>query len=154
MSPRALGSMPLHSLWAGHGLRDGQGIARFHRESDRRRLKAMARGLLGAGLLVFLGLGVVGLRVQQVRLSYRLDELRAHEAELEEARSLLRVELYSLKSLARIDGKARTELGMISPARDQVQVAREFVPGGGEMSAAAPLTASAQELARSDAGVR
>ena len=53
-----------------------QQVARFHRESDRRRLRAMAISVVGAGLLVALVLSVVGLKVQQVRLSYRLDALR------------------------------------------------------------------------------
>jgi hypothetical protein len=73
---------------------------------------------------------VVGLRVQQVRLSYRLDALRGGRAEVEELNRRLRVEMAMLKSLSRIEGKARTELGMVAPARDQVRLAREFVPGG------------------------
>jgi cell division protein FtsL len=146
--------MPPHSPSARHVLAQGQGVARFHRDSDRRRLKAMARGLLATGLLVVLLLGVVGLRVQQVRLSYRLEGLRAHTAELEETRNRLQVELYSLTSLARIEGKARAELGMVPPGRDQVQLAREFVPGGGGLSAAAPLTASADGVPRAGAGAR
>jgi len=114
----------------------------------------MGRALLGAALLVGLVLGVVGLRLHQVRQSYQLDALRARKIELEETRSRLRVELYSLQSLARIEGKARTELGMIAPARDQVLLAREFVPTGGGMSAVAPVTASADEAARLEPGAR
>jgi cell division protein FtsL len=119
--------------------------ARFHRERDRRRLRAMASALACAGLLVALVLGVVGLRVQQVRLSYRLDGLRTVRAELEERRNRLRVEVATLKSLARIEGKARTELGMVPPSRDQVRLAREFVTGGTGVSSRAPITASAEE---------
>jgi cell division protein FtsL len=124
--------------------RRGQSQARFHRERDRRRLRAMAMALGCAGALVVLVLGVVGLKVQQVRLSYRLDALRMARTDLEETRGQLRVELASLRSLARIDGKARGELGMSTPARDQVLLAREFVPGGGGLSSLAPLTASAE----------
>ncbi len=153
MSRRAGGSRP-RSLWAGHTLTEGQRAAGFHRERDRRRLRSMARALLGAGLLVGLVLGVVGLRLHQVRLSYQLDALRGHKAELEETRSRLRVELYSLQSLARIEGKARTELGMVVPARNQVLLAREFVPSGGGISAVAPLTAAADEAARLESGSR
>jgi cell division protein FtsL len=90
----------------------------------------MATAVLGAGLVVTLILGVVGLRVQQVRLSYRLDALRVSRAEAEELNRRLRVEMATLKSLSRIEGKARTELGMVAPARDQVRLAREFVPAG------------------------
>ena len=122
-----------------------QQAARFHRERDRRRLRAMASALACAGLLVALVLGVVGLRVQQVRLSYRLDGLRSARAELEEHRNRLRVEVATLKSLARIEGKARTELGMVPPSREQVRLAREFVAGGTGLSSLAPITASAEE---------
>jgi cell division protein FtsL len=95
------------------------------------------------GILVVCVLGVVGLRVQQVRLSYRLEGLRTARAELEETRSRLHVELATLKSLARIEGKARGELGMMPPGRDQVRLAREFVPDATGVAAHAPLTASA-----------
>lgn len=155
MSPGGARSMTARSLpvaWASAG---EQQAARFHRERDRRRLLAMARTLVSAAVLVALVLGVVGLRVQQVRLSYRLDGLRALEGELEESRSRLRVELDTLKSLARIEAKARAELGMVPPAGNQVKLAREFVPGGDWLSmAAAPLTASAEIPARAAGGVR
>ena len=128
--------------------------ARFNRERDRRRFVAMGRTLVGAGLLVALVLGVVGLKTQQVRLSYRLDGLRTVRTDLQESRSRLRVELASLRSLARIEGKARTELGMTPPAGDQVRLAREFVSGGSGLSMAAPLTASAESGARPRQGVR
>jgi cell division protein FtsL len=137
MSPRAP-----RSKAAGWTVPAGQ-AARFHRERDRRRLRAMAMSLACAGFLVALILGVVGLRVQQVRLSYRLDGLRAARTELEESRNRLRVELATLKSLARVEGKARAELGMVLPGHDQVRLAREFVPGGSGLTSRAPLTAAA-----------
>lgn len=138
------------SFWAGLDLTQEQDGARFHRERDQRRLRAMRRAVFGAGLLVMLIVGVVGLRVQQVRLSYQLDGLRAVRTDLEDTRSRLGVELYTLSALARIEGKARTELGMVPAALDQVQLAREFVSGGGGLSAAEPLTASAEEPGRSE----
>jgi cell division protein FtsL len=107
-----------------------QEAVRRHRVSDRRRLRSMAGAVMGAAVAVLLVLGVVGMRVQQVRLSYRLDALRQSRAEIEETNRRLRVEVATLKSLSRIEGKARTELGMVAPARDQVRLAREFVPGG------------------------
>jgi cell division protein FtsL len=119
-----------------------QQAARFHRQRDRRRLRAMAVSLACAAFLVALVLGVVGLRLQQVRLSYRLDALRTARSELEETRNRLRVEQATLKSLARIEGKARAELGMVPPARDQVRLAREFVPAGAGLTSLAPLTAA------------
>ena len=104
--------------------------ARFHREPDRRLRRVMLSGLLTAGCAVGLVLGLVALKVHQVRLSYRLDELRAARAEVDEANRRLRVELATLRSLARIEDVARTRLGMSRPARDQVQLAREYVVGG------------------------
>jgi cell division protein FtsL len=110
----------------------------------------MAGGLLGAALLVALVVGVVELRIQQVRLSYRLDGLRANLTQLEEERGQLRVELDSLRSLARIEDKARNELGMAPPTRDQIQLAREFMPGRGGTAASAMAAgeASAREAKR------
>jgi len=154
MNARAAGPTASRSLPAGWGSSQEQQAARFHRERDRRRLLAMVRTLVSAAVLVVLVLGVVGVRLHQVRLSYRLDGLRAMRAELEESRSRLRVEIYTLSSLARIEGKARAELGMTPPVGNQVRLAREFVPGGDGSSMAAPLTASAEEPARSDRGTR
>lgn len=136
MSSRVGTSRAPQSHW-GHQHRARQPEAvRRHRVSDRRRLRSMFTAVVGAGLAVVLVLGVVGLRVQQVRLSYRLDALRQGRAELEETNRRLRVEMATLKSLSRIEGKARGELGMIAPGRDQVRLAREFVPGGGGGAAA------------------
>lgn len=152
MSPPAVRAPALRPLATDWGLAHQQQGAGFHREQDRRRLLTMGRTLVGAAVLVVLVLGVVGLRLHQVRLSYRLDGLRAIRAELEESRSRLSVEIDTLRSLARIEGKARTELGMVPPAADQVRLAREFVPGGDGLSMTAPLTASAGERARSVRG--
>lgn len=143
MSSHPARVVPAEAARGAPSFTERQELARFHRERDRRRLQSMVRGLLGAGLLVVLVLGVVALRVQQVRLSYRLDALRGERAELEERRSRLRVELATLNSLARIESKARGELGMVRPTLDQVRLAREFVPGGAGQQAMAPLTASA-----------
>jgi cell division protein FtsL len=107
----------------------------------------MAVSLACAGFLVALILGVVGLRVQQVRLSYRLDALRTARTELEETRNRLRVEEATLKSLARIEGKARAELGMVLPGHDQIRLAREFVTVGTGLTSRAPLTAAADPSA-------
>ncbi len=153
MNARAARPTTSRSPRAGWGSTREQQAARFHRERDRRRLLAMARTLVSAAVLVVLVLGVVGLRLQQVRISYRLDGLRTFKARLEESGSKLGVELASLASLARIEEKAR-ELGMGPPAAHQVQLAREFVRGGDGLSMTAPLTASADSSARARPGVR
>jgi cell division protein FtsL len=130
-----VGTSRAQSHWGQqHRARQPEAVRR-HRVSDRRRLRSMATAVAGAGLAVVLVLGVVGLRVQQVRLSYRLDALRQGRAELEETNRRLRVEMATLKSLSRIEGKARGELGMVAPGRDQVRLAREFVPGRGAAAA-------------------
>jgi cell division protein FtsL len=131
MSTRSDRRSAPQSVW-GHEHRARQHeTVRRHRENDRRRLRSMASAVVGAGLAVTLVLGVVGLRVQQVRLSYRLDALRQARTDIEETNRRLRVETATLKSLSRIEGKARTELGMVAPGRDQVRLAREFVSAGG-----------------------
>jgi cell division protein FtsL len=117
-----------------------QRAARFLRERDHRRLRVMATWVAWSALAVTLVLGVVALKVQQVRLAYRLDALRTAQTELEDRRMRLRVELASLSSLARIEDKARRELGMVPPGPGQVQVAREFVTGGEGLAAASPAT--------------
>ena len=131
MSTRSDRRSAPQSVW-GHEHRARQHeTVRRHRENDRRRLRSMASAVVGAGLAVTLVLGVVGLRVQQVRLSNRLDALRQARTDIEETNRRLRVETATLKSLSRIEGKARTELGMVAPGRDQVRLAREFVSAGG-----------------------
>ncbi|MCI0546655.1 MAG: cell division protein FtsL [Candidatus Rokubacteria bacterium] len=140
MTPRGTRTM------AAAGARPGRGAqtsARFHRESDGRLRRAMAVALIGVAGSTIAVLGLVELKVQQVRLSYRLDALRTSRAETEELNRRLGVEFAALTSLARLDERARRELGMVTPGRDQVRLAREFVEGGAGLGAAAPRTASA-----------
>ena len=119
-----------------------QQVAHFHRESDHRRLRAMLTGAVAAGVLVTLVLGLVGLRMQQVRLSYRLDALRTARTQAEESNRRLNVEKASLQSLARIEVEARARFGMVAPTQQQVQLAREFVAGGSAASTAVERTAA------------
>lgn len=100
-----------------------------HREADPRSRRTMASALALSALLVAATLGLVALRVQQVRLSYQLDSLRAARQGLEELDRQLRVEVAMLRSPARIEAQARA-LGLTAPAREQVRLAREFVAGG------------------------
>ena len=103
----------------------------------------MLAGIAAAGVVVTLVLGLVGLRMQQVRLSYRLDVLRTAKAGVEEANRRLLVEKASLQSLARVEVEARTRLGMVAPTQQQVQLAREFVGGGTATAALGGRTAAA-----------
>jgi cell division protein FtsL len=123
--------------WRRRGAADVQRMARFHRERDRRRLRSMIATLGWTAMGVALVLGVVAVKVQQVRLSYRLDSLRTAAAQLQDDKRHLVVELASLRSPARIEERARA-IGMIHPGRDQVQLAREFVTGADGVAAADP----------------
>jgi cell division protein FtsL len=105
--------------------------ARLVREPDRRLLRTMGAAVALSGCLVAAVLGVVGLRVSQVRLSYRLEQLRDARVKVEAVNRQLRVELATLRALARVEAKARGELGMQRPSREQVRMAREYVAGGG-----------------------
>ena len=120
-----------------------QHVACFHRGSDRRRLRAMLAGIAAAGVVVALVLGLVGLRMQQVRLSYRLDILRTSKAGAEEMNRRLLVEKASLQSLARIEDEARTRLGMVAATYQQPGPASRVVRPVESSSASPPVKWSA-----------
>ena len=107
----------------------GDQSARLVRERDGRLLRQMGATLVVSACLVGPVLGIVGIKVNQIRLSYRLDQLRLVRSELREMNRQLRVEFATLRTPARIESKARAELGLRSPSRDQVRLAREYVPG-------------------------
>ncbi len=108
---------------------------RLHREQDPRVRRALARARVCAVLLVGPALGVVALRVQQVHLGYRLDALRGERTRVERAIRELEVEVATLRSPGRLEGRAR-QLGMTSPVVGQVRLAREYVTGGAGVAAA------------------
>lgn len=99
----------------------------------------MRRSLVGVLLvsaaLVGAGLGVVGLRVQQVHLAYELDRLQRERTHVETAIRQLEVEVATLRAPARVEQRAR-QLGLTTPTREQVLLAREFVPAGTGLAAA------------------
>jgi cell division protein FtsL len=99
------------------------------REPDLQVRRSMARALGVSAAVVALTLGLVGLKIQELRLSYRLDTLRDTQRHEEELNRQLRVELATLRSPSRIEAHAR-ELGLVVPAADQVRLAREFAPDG------------------------
>ncbi len=107
----------------------GDQAARLVRERDGRLLRLMGATLFISACLVGMVLGIVGIKVHQIRLSYRLDQLRLVRNEIREVNRQLRVELATLRTPARIESKARGELGMLAPSRSQVRLAREYVPG-------------------------
>ena len=107
----------------------------LHREMDPRVSRSVALALTGALLLVVCALAVVGLRMQSVHVGYRLDAVRAQRAELTALLQQLEVELATLRSPARVESRAR-ELGLVTPASQQVRLAREFVAGDSGVAAA------------------
>ena len=107
----------------------------LHREMDPRVPRSVMLALSGALVIVACALAVVGLRMQSVHLGYRLDAVRAERAEVTMLLRQLQVELATQRSPARIESRAR-ELGLIMPAREQMRLAREFVPGDSGVAAA------------------
>ena len=102
---------------------------------DPRVPRSVMLALSGALVIVAFALAVVGLRVQSVHLGYRLDAVRAERAELTMLLRQLEVELATQRSPARIESRAR-ELGLITPASEQVRLAREFIAGDSGHAAA------------------
>ena len=108
---------------------------RLHREQDPRVRRSLAAALACAVLLVIAGLGIVALRIEQVQLAYRVDALRAERARTDRLVRQLEVQVDTLRAPGRLEARAR-EIGLTTPARDQVRLAREYVPTGTGTAAA------------------
>lgn len=102
---------------------------RLHREQDPRVRRSLAKTLVYSTLLVVVALSVVGLRVQQVHLAYRMDALRAEHSRVERQLRELEVEMATLRSPGRLESRAR-QLGLGAPSPSQIRMAREYVGGG------------------------
>ena len=111
---------------------------RLHRDPDLRLRRVLAVALLCSALLVVGLLVVVGLRVQQVHLAYELDTLRGERVRTEVLLRQLEIEVATLRSPGRVETRAR-QLGMTVPGRQQVRLAREYLPGGSTGLASARL---------------
>ena len=107
---------------------------RLHREHDPRARRILVAALAAAAVLVGGALTVVGMRVQQIQLAYRLDVLRAHHARAEGNVRQLEIEVATLRSPGRVEARAR-QLGLVAPGRDQIRLAREYVAGGAGLAA-------------------
>jgi cell division protein FtsL len=97
--------------------------------------RALVGALLVSAALVASALGVVGLRVQQVHLAYQLDRLHRERAEVATAIRQLEIEVATLKAPARVEQRAR-QLGLTTPDRQQIRLAREYAPAGTGLAAA------------------
>jgi cell division protein FtsL len=111
---------------------------RLHRDPDPRVRRSLVVALLCSAVLVVGLLVLVGLRVQQVHLAYQLDALRGERVRTEVLLRQLEIEVATLRSPGRVETRAR-QLGMIVPGRQQVRLAREYVPGGSSGLASARL---------------
>jgi cell division protein FtsL len=116
---------------------------RLHREADPRVGRSLGLTAVCAVCLVVVALVVVAVRVQQVRLAYQLDSLRAERTRVETLIGQLEVQLATLRSPRRVESQAR-QLGLIVPAPQQVVNAREFVAGSGGLAAAQAARIEAQ----------
>lgn len=115
--------------------------------------RAVTVALASAATLVVSGLLLVGLRVQQVHLGYQLDTLRSERTRVEMLIRQLEVEVATLRSPARVEARAR-QLGLTSPSREQVRVAREFVIGSTGLAAERSRMASVTAPSRSEPFLR
>jgi cell division protein FtsL len=114
---------------------------RLHREPDRRVRRSLAVALVTAALLAAAALTVVGVRLEQVHLAYRLDALRSERARAQDRIRQLEIEVATLRSPSRIEAKAR-QIGLVVATRDQIRLAKEYVTGGTGLAAAGRRAAS------------
>jgi cell division protein FtsL len=97
--------------------------------------RTLTLALVGALVLVVSGLTVVGVRVQQVHLGYRLDALQVERGRLQALLRQFEVEVATLRSPGRVAARAR-QLGLNPPKPQQVRLAREFEAGNTGLAAA------------------
>jgi cell division protein FtsL len=124
---------------------------RLFREQDRRARRVLVAALAGSALLAGGALAVVGARVQQVHLAYRLDALRGQRDRAEANVRQLEIEVTTLKAPARLESRAR-QLGMTPPGRDQVRLAREYVAASTGLAAIRSRAASLSGVPPTDIG--
>lgn len=108
---------------------------RLRRERDPRVRRTLVAAVASAAVCVVAILAVVGIRLEQVRLAYRLDALRTERQRIERSLQHLETEVAALRSPARVEAGAR-RIGLAPPAPQQVRLAREFVAGGTGLAAA------------------
>ena len=107
---------------------------RLHREPDPRVRRSLVVALATSALLVTGALTVVGVRVEQIHLAYRLDGVRGERARTEDRIRQLEIEVATLGSPGRIEARARA-LGLVAAGRDQIRLAKEYVTGGTGLAA-------------------
>ena len=107
---------------------------RLHREPDPRVRRSLVVAFATSALLVAGALTVVGVRVEQVHLAYRLDAVRSERGRAEDRIRQLEIEVATLRSPSRIEARARA-LGLVAAGRDQIRLAKEYVAGSTGLAA-------------------
>ena len=94
------------------------------RERDRRRLRELGWVLLVVLPVGLFGLAYVGLRLEVLRVGYRLDGLETQLERYQQEERLLALEHSALTRPAVIERRAMSELGMRVPESHQLLAAR------------------------------
>jgi cell division protein FtsL len=100
------------------------------REKDRARSRELLRFLLYGAAIVVPLLGYVWQRVDFLRVSYKLEKLETQRRQLSELARQLALERATLLDTARIERKARKELGLVDPPAADV---RRVTTSGGRV---------------------
>ena len=95
---------------------------RLHREPDPRVRRSLVMGLATSALLVAGALTVVGIRVEQIHIAYRLDAIKTDRGRAEDRIRQLEIEVATLSSPSRIEARAR-QIGLVAAGRDQIRLA-------------------------------
>ena len=95
--------------------------ARLVREKDRVRARELRWLLLGCAAIALTLLSYVWQRVDFIRLSYEVEELKTEVQEQRELNEALRVERSLQAAPARVENLARRRLGLIDPAPQDVR---------------------------------
>ncbi len=90
----------------------------------------LSRMLLAGGVLLLGLLLYVWQHIQVVRIGYQIERLRAEQVGLVQEGKSLNVELSRLRSLTRVEGLVRRELGMVNPVPGQVFFLEDPKGGG------------------------
>ena len=114
---------------------------RLHREPDPRVRRSLVVGLATSALLVAGALTVVGIRVEQIHIAYRLDAIKTDRGRAEDRIRQLEIEVATLSSPSRIEARAR-QIGLVAAGRDQIRLAKEYVAGGTGLAADTTRAAS------------
>ncbi len=98
------------------------------REVDDERQRQVWRSLLIGGFLVAVILFSAWQHFELLRHGYRIQKMQQQRAGQEEINRRLRLEIATLRSPARIEHIATTELHLVAPSRDQAIVIQRVTP--------------------------